>query len=233
MRTTEVTQTSAIEEPAMETVERYRTPTRVLHWINVLAFISLCVTGLFLYAPTLRPLTIGGLSQSAHRLAALVFIAGPLIYMLTNWRGTWESIGEAFHWGKRDLGWLKAAPTYYFLGDEALMPPQEHMNSGQKLYWLVVLVSGVILAITGVFMLLLKGVLPPSVLQLSVFFHDVFFILILSMFFLHVYLSVLHPLMTGVRMSMFTGKVTADYARSHHGAWFEKLSKEKRASAGR
>lgn len=213
----------------METVERYRTSTRVLHWIHAVAFVALIVTGLFLYAPALRPLAVGGVNQFVHRIAAVVFIAIPLIYMITNWKAAWESVGEAFSWGQRDIGWLKAAPTYYFLGDESTMPHQEHMNSGQKLYWLTVLVSGVVFAITGAIMLFFKETFPQSVLQLSVFFHDVFFILILSMFFLHVYLSVLHPLMTGVRMSMFTGKVSADYARSHHTAWYERLRKGKRA----
>ncbi|MBI2908466.1 MAG: cytochrome b/b6 domain-containing protein, partial [Chloroflexi bacterium] len=223
---TTVERPAPAQEASMTTVERYRVPTRVLHWTNAVAFLALIVTGLFLYAPALRPLAVGGVSQFIHRVSAVVFIAVPLIYMVTNWKAAWESVGEAFSWGERDIGWLKAAPTYYFLGDESSMPPQEHMNSGQKLYWLTVLVSGVVFTATGVFMLLGKDMLPQSVLQLSVFFHDVFFILILSMFVLHVYLSVLHPLMTGVRMSMFTGKVTPRYAHDHHAAWYERLQKK-------
>lgn len=215
------------QEISLVTVERYRAPTRVLHWVHATAFLALIVTGLFLYAPTLRLVTVGGVSQFIHRISAVVFIAIPVIYMITNWKVSWESVGEAFSWSKRDIGWLKAAPTYYFMGDESAMPPQEHMNSGQKLYWLLVLVSGVVFAVTGVSLLFFKETLPQSMLQLSVFFHDVFFILILSMFFVHLFLSVLHPLMSGVRMSMFTGKVTAHYARSHHAAWYERLVKGK------
>lgn len=209
----------------MEMVERYRTPTRILHWIHAAAFLSLIITGLFLYVPAFGSLAEGGTSRFIHRIAAVIFVAIPVLYFLTSMKASVKGIKEAFIWGKEDLGWLLAAPRYYFLGDESIMPPQDHMNTGQKMYWLIVLLSSVGFVITGTLMWFFKTALPGGVFMWSVFAHDVFFILILSMFFLHVYLSVIHPLMAGVFQSMVNGKVTAEYAKTHHAKWYERITK--------
>ena len=207
----------------MESVERYRAPTRVLHWVHAAAFLTLVITGAILYVPPLGPLAAGGLTRFIHRIAAVLFMGIPILYLLTNWRASLRGIKDAFTWGKDDLGWLMAAPAYYFLGSKEAMPPQDHMNTGQKLYWLLVIVTGVVFSITGLLMWLAKDILPASIFQWSVFLHDVCFILILAMFFVHLYLSVFHPLMAGVWKSMFVGSVPASYAKLHHAKWYERV----------
>ena len=61
------------------------------------------------------------------------------------------------------------------------------------------------------------------------FAHDVAFIALGAMLFVHVYLSVIHPLMrplaTGAWSSMARGKVSAEYAKAHHGKWYARVSK--------
>ena len=140
-----------------------------------------------------------------------------------------EAVKEAFTWGKEDIGWLKAAPRYYFLSDEKDMPAQGHMNTGQKMWWVMVLIFGGVFFISGFIMWVLKAIAPPELLQWMVFVHDVAFIATGTMFFLHIYLSVIHPLMrplrTGAWSSMARGKVSAEYAKAHHGKWYEKISK--------
>ncbi len=211
-------------------VERYRKPTRILHWINLVAFIALFLTGLILFIPPLGILAQDSWTRVIHRVAAIIFIAAPLIYLFMNWKATGKGIKEAFSWGADDIRWLKAAPRYYFLADEKAMPPQPHMNSGQKMWWFMVIVFGIIFVITGIIIWAFKTIAPAALLQWMVFFHDIAFIATGAMLFVHVYLSVIHPLMrpirTGAWSSMMTrGKVSADYARSHHGKWYEEISK--------
>ncbi|OGO07666.1 MAG: hypothetical protein A2Y92_01625 [Chloroflexi bacterium RBG_13_57_8] len=128
-----------------------------------------------------------------------------------------------------DVGWLRAAPRYYFLADEEAMPPQDHMNSGQKLWWLMVIVFSLVFVVTGLAMWAGKEIAPASVLRWMVLLHDIAFITTGAMFFVHIYLSAIHPLMrpwrTGAWSSMARGKVSAHYARSHHGKWYERISK--------
>lgn len=214
-------------------VERYRKPIRFLHWIHAAAFVFLVITGIFLFIPGLGFLAQDSYSRVVHRVGAALFVVIPGLYLLINFKRSVHGIKEAFSWGVDDLGWLQAAPKYYFLGDEKAMPPQDHMNTGQKLYWLIVLVFGTVIAISGALMWFFKNMLPSGVFQWSVFAHDVAFIVIVSMFFVHIYLSVIHPLMAGVIRSMIDGTVPEEYAKSHHAKWYERYLKEKSTKAAK
>lgn len=213
-----------------ERVLKYGVVTRVLHWAHVVAFFALVITGMFLYFPGLSFLAQGSWSRLIHRVAAVIIFLAPVIYLLGNWKSSWESVREAFTWGQDDLAWIAAAPRYYFLGDERAMPPQDHINSGQKLFYLILLVSGFMFVVTGIMMWFLKGVLPSGVFQWSVFVHDVFFIVLVAMFMVHLYLSVLHPLMRkqgGSFSAMWSGTITREYARSHHGKWYDRIARQR------
>jgi formate dehydrogenase subunit gamma len=210
-------------------VERYRKPTRILHWIHAGAFTALFLTGLILFIPPLGVLAQDSWTRLLHRIAAFLFVVAPLIYIPLNWKATLKGVKDAFNWGAEDIGWVIAAPRYYFLCDEEAMPPQEHMNTGQKLWWLMVIVFTVVFFITGLIMWFFKEIAPTGLLQWSVLIHDVAFIATGPMFFVHIYLSVVHPLMrplhTGAWSSMARGKVSVEYAKSHHRKWYERISK--------
>jgi formate dehydrogenase subunit gamma len=209
-------------------VEMYRRPTRILHWVHLFSFCILFLTGLVLFIPQLGILAQGSWTRIIHRIAAAVFIISPLIYMPMNWKSTKEGIKLAFSWGKNDLDWLKAAPQYYFLGDEAAMPPQGRMNTGQKLWWFIVIVFGTIFVITGLVMWFAKTTASPGVLQLMVFLHDVAFAVSAPMLFTHIYLGVIHPMMKESWKAIYRGRVSAEYAETHHGQWYQKSAKGKR-----
>jgi len=207
-------------------IERYRKPTRILHWIHSGSFVILFLTGLILFIPQLAFLAEDSWTRLLHRIAAVIFVVLPLVYLFTNWKASWKSIKEAFTWGAEDIGWLQAAPRYYFLNDEKAMPAQGHMNTGQKMWWLMVIVFGIVFVITGLIMWFAKTTAPPAVLQWMVFVHDIAFITTGAMLFVHIYLGVLHPLMTEAWNSMARGKVSVEYAESHHGKWYKEVSKE-------
>lgn len=215
-------------------VERYRKPTRILHWVHAGAFTVLFFTGLILFIPAIAPLAAGSWTRLIHRMAAVIFVVAPAIYIPLNWKATLRGIKDAFTWGVDDLSWLQAAPRYYFLADEEGMPPQEFMNTGQKMWWAMVLIFGGLFFISGFIMWVLKTVAPAGLLQWMVFVHDVAFIATASMFFVHIYLSVIHPSMrplrTGAWSSMARGKVSAEYARTHHSKWYDRISKTKEAT---
>jgi formate dehydrogenase subunit gamma len=215
-----------------EMIERYRTPTRILHWVHAGAFTILFITGLILYLSPLAFLAEDSWTRILHRVAAVLFIVAPLIYIPLNFKASMRGIADALKWGSEDIGWAIAAPRYYFLADEKAMPPQGHMNTGQKMWWLMVLGFGGIFIITGLIMWFGKGILPAAAFQWSIFIHDVSFIVTGAMFFVHVYLSAIHPLMrplrTGAWSSMATGKVSIDYARSHHAKWFAEAANQEK-----
>ncbi len=201
-------------------VEMYRKPTIVLHWVHLVSFCVLFLTGLVLFIPQLGFLAQDSWTRIIHRIAAIVFIVAPLIYIPMNWKSTWEGLKIAFSWGKGDLAWLKAAPRYYFLGDETGMPPQGRMNTGQKLWWFIVLTFGTLFVVTGLVMWFAQGA-SPALMQWMVFLHDVAFVVSAPMLFTHIYLGVIHPMMTESWKAVSRGSVSAEYARSHHGQWYQ------------
>ena len=127
---------------------------------------------------------------------------------------------DALKWGKDDFKWLKAAPDYYFGGNPKNMPPQEHINTGQKLFWVVCIWSFVLFAISGLIMWV-TGTKSSSIFLGAAITHDITLIIGGLMLIVHMYLGTVHPKMTDALRSMVLGKPTVEYAKSHHGKWFE------------
>ncbi|HUT67053.1 MAG TPA: cytochrome b/b6 domain-containing protein [Dehalococcoidales bacterium] len=212
-------------------VEKYRKPIRILHWIHSGAFILLFLTGLVLFIPGLGFLAEDSWTRVIHRVGAAVFVIIPVIYLVINPRAVGRGLKQAFTWGSDDMGWLKAAPRYYFLGDESSMPPQGAMNTGQKMWWFFTIVFGIIFVITGAIMWFAKLAAPAALLQWMVFIHDVSFIVTGAMFLLHLYLGVFHPLMTEAWNAMAGGKISTEYAKAHHTKWYDEVTKSKEEKA--
>ncbi len=206
-------------------VEKYRRPIRILHWIHSGAFVILFLTGLVLFIPGLAFLAEDSWTRVIHRIAAAIFIIVPIIYLIVNPRSVGRGLKQAFTWGAEDMGWLKAAPRYYFLGDEKGMPPQGSMNSGQKLWWFITVVFGFLFVISGLIMWFGKTEAPVALLRWMVFLHDIAFIVTGAMLFLHIYLGVFHPKMTEAWKSMASGKISVEYAKMHHGKWYEEVAR--------
>jgi len=215
----------------MELVQRYSRSARWFHWLIAVVFLELVLSGLLIFLQWFGFPTVGPWIRIVHRIGAGILVAAPVIYALVNRRGAWYFVKEAFTWGKEDLGWMKAAPSYYFGGDPRLMPPQGYINTGMKLYRLAVLFGGVVFVITGFIMWFLKGIVSPAVFEWCLILHDFSFIVAICVFFLHFQLGVFHPRMDESILSMVDGKVSGVYARSHHRKWYEEISQAEDNSA--
>jgi formate dehydrogenase subunit gamma len=218
-------------------VVRYRKPARILHWVCAAAFTILFVTGISRFVSSQGQVASGSWLYIFHIVAGIVFVAAPVIYFLTNRRASLKGIKYALIWGKEDLDWMKAAPYYYFLCDERAMPPQGYLNTLQKVWLLLVVVFGMMLAVSGVIMWAFMDIASADLLQYILFVHDIAFIAIGTMFLVHVYISVLHPMSgsmeTGAWSAITRGKVSVEYIRSHHQKWYQELSKAQKTDGNK
>jgi formate dehydrogenase subunit gamma len=205
-------------------VERFKKRTIWFHWVHTLAFLVLIVTGAILFLPGLGGAAASGLTRLIHRVAVVFFVGAPLLYFIFNPKMSLHFIKETLTWGKDDLGWVQAAPLYYFGGAEENMPPQGHVNTGQKMWQLVILATGLIFVITGFIMWFFKGTVPAGLFQWCVIIHDIAFLLAFLMLLVHIYLGVIHPRMTESLRSMLDGKISKSYAKSHYGKWYDEIS---------
>jgi formate dehydrogenase gamma subunit len=185
------------------------------------------LTGLAIFIEPSVSQALGSTTRWLHQISAVVFVVAPLIYLLTNRQATGQGLKEAFTWGKNDIDWLIAMPRYYYLREEDVLPPQGRLNTLQKLWWLLVIFLVPVSIISGSLM----WAFGTSVIaECAAVFHDLTFILIGCMFMLHVYISVVNPLVTGGRneswQAMTTGKVSAHYARSYHRNWYKAINRK-------
>lgn len=206
-------------------VERFKKRTIWFHWLHTVAFLTLIVTGAILFFPGLGAPAAGGITRIIHRVAAVIFVAAPVVYSILNPRMALHFIKETLTWGKDDLGWLQAAPLYYFGGAEENMPPQGQVNTGQKMWQFIVLATGILFLVSGCLMWFYKDTLTPAILQWCIIAHDVAFVLAFLMLLVHIYLGIIHPRMTESLLSMWDGRISKKYARSHYGKWYDKIAK--------
>lgn len=207
--------------PAFSTTQRF------VHWLIVVAFSLLVLTGMVLYLPWLMPLAqgkAGWLFRLWHRWGFIIAAMAILAYIIFDFRGLVASMKRIFTWGKDDLGWLKAAPAYYFTGKEEAMPPQDKFNTGQKLWYLTVVIGGLVLVITGLLMWFGKGSIPTWLFWWSVFLHDLGAIAMVAFFLVHFYLATMHPLMRAGLDAIRFGFFPEEYVKHHHARYYEEVT---------
>ena len=204
-------------------VERFKKRTIWFHWIHTAAFLALLVTGAILFFPGLGAPAAGGLTRLIHRIAAVIFVGTPVLYFVFNPRMSLHFIKETLTWGMSDITWVSKAPDYYFGGAEEKMPPQGHVNTGQKMWQFIVLITGILFLISGCLMWFFKDILAPGFFQWCVIIHDIAFVLVFLMLLVHVYLGVIHPRMTESLRSILDGRISKTYARSHYGKWYDEV----------
>jgi len=115
-----------------------------------------------LIIPGLGGAAAGGITRVIHRVAVVVFVVAPIVYAIIDFKSAMHFIKETLTWGKGDIDWVKSAPDYYFGGAEEKMPAQGNINTGQKLWQLILLGTSIIFVITGIIMWFFKGVVPAG-----------------------------------------------------------------------
>lgn len=201
---------------------RFRLRTRWLHWVVVVSCLILAITGLFLYMPPISAVAQGGYTRVIHRIAAIMFVGAPVLYFMIAPGISVSFLKRVFSWGRSDLEWAKAAPWYFFCTDKSRMPPQPGMDSGQKLFALVTVLCYIGFMVSGAIMWFHGDSVSDGIFNSSAFAHELSFVIGGTMVLVHMFRSI-HPRMTESLSSMITGKVSADYARSHHGKWYAEV----------
>ncbi len=244
------------DDPNRPGVMRFSLPARTFHWIVAILIIGLGITGLILFVPGWGVAGLACWTRIIHRVCAYAFGVVLVLYFLSYPRPSLSFIKESFLWipaifnavllkspllfpkskvsrmkeavaeAECDLGWLRAAVDYYTGGDESKMPPQGHINAGQRIWQLTTIVCGSIMFITGAIMCFAKGAVAPGVFQWCLFVHALAFIIGGCMLIVHVILGAIHPRMSESLRSIITGKISVEYAKNHYGKWYDEISKE-------
>lgn len=161
-----------------------------------------------------------------HRAAAVIFVTIPVLYSIIDPRTALVFLKEAFLWGRDDLGWEVSAVNYYY-GGKAYMPPQGRINAGQKIWQLIVVLTGLLFTFSGVVLWFFRLKIPVAIYQGVLLTHAITFILVIVWFLWHVYLATLHPRFPESLPSMLDGKVSEPYAAEHYRKWYDQITQGK------
>lgn len=189
---------------------RFSTTQRRTHRATAVLGITLLVSGLVLYVPSLSLLVARRTAvEGLHALAGLLLAVPFLLALLRpSFR---RDLGRLNRFGPADWTWLRHP------GRRGAGLPTGKYNAGQKLAAAAFAAAGVVFLGTGL-MLLLPGRLhlSSSLRQGATVVHDATTLAFLLLLAGHVRLAWRHP---EARRAMRTGLMTTAYAAEHHAGW--------------
>jgi len=183
-----------------DVIEWWSLTERVNHAVMVVAFFLLMLSGLTITFGKVLP--SGVLVRALHELVGFVF-APSLALMLVLWfkNGLFKSY---------DAEWFKHMGGY--LGEVKVKLTAGKFNAGQKLFYWVVILSGIILTVSGFALFLEFG--NPAERRMWLVLHFYSMIPLILMVFLHVYLAVWG--VKGALRGMIDGKFSKKAAETYH-----------------
>jgi formate dehydrogenase subunit gamma len=127
-----------------------------------------------------------------------------------------------------DIEWFKVKPAQMVgLNKDKALPPQDAYNAGQKAYMYMVILGSFLIGTTGLIMTFHQYMPWRWLISWSLPIHFGAVGMVVAGVLIHVYMGAVFPEEKEAFFSMFTGTVSAWYARSHHSKWYwEKMQEE-------
>ncbi len=198
---------------------------RIVHWTAAVSFLMLVPTGLLMVFAA----AVGGgefiiFVRHVHEIASVLFsiVVLPMFFM-------W--VANMFI-ALDDIKWLFIFGGY--LSKKKQPIPAGKFNSGQKTWFWLATLGGLVMISTGAIMyfygydmvLLTKSadIFQINLLRYSAIIHNVFGLAMVILFFVHLYMSLFA--IKGAVHSMISGYKNEDEVKIMHSSWYKKLQKE-------
>lgn len=201
---------------------RYRDAVRLNHWIGAILFVSAALSGLAFFTPYFFPLTnLFGGGQWTRILHPYFGVLAALSFL-----GMFIQLHHENRLTSADREWLEASPRL-LAGHEDEMPPVGRNNAGQKLVFWAMAFGLLILIITG-FMFWqpwFAPFFPIPLIRFAALLHSIAAFFVILMLIIHIYAGIW---VRGSMHAMVTGKVTRDWAWTHHRLWYREETERRR-----
>lgn len=208
-------------------IQRHGLTARWVHGFVTASCLMLILTGLVLFIPG-APEALGlgtvGLSRDLHRVAAVVFMAVPLVGIALSPRGFARFMRNVLSpWDADDREFMRLFPRYMFACKSTHMPRQHELKSGQRLIDIVMIGASIVMAATGIIMWVGSPSVSPGVFMWSLLLHDIGFVVIVVGLLGHAYLGlgIFQPYRGLWRLMFGNGQVSESDALYHWGYWAE------------
>ncbi|PRR75043.1 formate dehydrogenase subunit gamma [Neomoorella humiferrea] len=213
----------------LDSIERFSPAVRLGHWSHAISVVALLLTGLALvfrgFGATLGSEGLKFFQQIHHFMAYPFTCLTLLILVFGAPRATAEWLKECFTWTKSDWSFIRAYPAKFF-GLKATLPEQGKYNAGQKLNSILTIIGFLIMIITG-WPMLYPAKFSPTFVAWSRPIHSLGAMVLGAVLIGHAYLALLHPYSRESIQAMVKGRISMEYARSHHSLWIKALFDDK------
>lgn len=211
-----------LEQPRSgQLIERWKRLDRANHWTVAVLFIILAISGLsLLYGKFFLKGLLGNslwadymlLCKLAHNYLGPLFVLG-LLFMILRWI-------KHNMFNRTDLIWfLKGGGI---IGNAH--PSAGYMNGGEKLWFWLLTIVGLIVCISGLVMDFQNFGQLRETMQISNLLHAAGSLLLIAASFGHIYIGTLGT--EGALEGMKTGYVDETWAKQHHDLWYEEVTKK-------
>ena len=202
---------------------------RVVHWVAAFGFVLIVPTGfMMVFAKYFGGGELVLTARYLHSVGTVIF-ALSLIPMFLVWFIPMLPTLD-------DIKWLFIAGGY--LSRKKREVPAGKFNAGQKLWFWLAMLGGMIMIITGALMYfqnidnaLLAQIDMDQIekLRLSAIIHNFLGMAIAAMFITHLYMSIFA--IKGALCSMFNGRKSEDELKHLHSSYYKKLIKKEEQSS--
>ena len=188
----------------------------LIHWTLAISFFILTISGFgFLFHMESVGSAFGGFNQmrAIHNWAGVVFAAALLLTIF-------HYLPVSLKFSPDDVTWLRKGGGYF--SKKPQLPPQDEINAGQKLLYIVVLLLGIAISVTGIIIWLRPDMTEMNKWVLfSFLIHNISFDIYLIVIPVHIYMATLaNP---GTLRIMISGSVPVEWARKRHAKWVQKM----------
>jgi len=199
--------------------------SRIIHQIAAISFIVLIPTGfIIMFGAYFGGGSFVIMMKDLHGLATIAF-AIVVIPMFLIW------LKDMFlHWD--DIKWMMIVGGY--LSKTKRPVPAGKFNAGQKTWYWIATLGGMIMILTGATMYFLDfniaminnitGLSQIDLLRVSAILHAVVGLVVVALFFVHVYMAVFA--IKGAIHSIITGYKEEEEVKYLHSSWYKKLKKQ-------
>jgi formate dehydrogenase subunit gamma len=204
---------------AARMIQRYKDGDRMNHWFIALMFVLAGLSGLAFFHPSLFFFThlFGGgpWARILHPFLGVLMFVGFAGMFMRLWKD--NVVNDADREWKKHMGDM-------LRGNKAAMPPVGKYNYGQKLVFWMMVVSLVVLLVTGLMFWRpwFAPLFPVDALRAAVLLHSIAAVVLVAATIMHVYAAIW---VKGTVRAMTRGTVTESWAKTNHALWHREMTK--------
>lgn len=205
-----------------QNLQRYTANERSNHWAVALLFILAGLSGMALFHPALFWLSnLFGGGTWTRILHPFIGVAMAIMFVLMTLRFAGRNRIKA-----HDRQWLSQWRKVMNNNEEGV-PAAGKYNGGQKLLFWVLIVSMLMLLLSGVVIWreYFSGFFAIGLIRLASVLHAFFAFVLIASIVVHVYAAIW---VKGSVGAMTSGKVSWAWARKHHKLWYDEMRKKER-----